>query len=405
MKEINKNTLKSKKILKYLINEYFLDLKNTDKKIAYVSSMAPVEILQAFGFKLYFPENHAAIIGARRLEYNYLTKTTQKTGFNENCCSYMLSDIGSNILENSPLKEYNLPPKPDLIVYNTNQCLEIKHWLTYYADKYNIPIFGIETPHIISKKDPLITEYITKQIEKLITNIETTFKTKLDRDKLQETVLHSSTCSLLWQEILEYSKLTPSPISFFDHCNFMAPAVLLRGNKNAVEFYNILLKELCELKENNYSAVKEERNRIIWAGMPIWGALKYMSNMFDNLDTCLVNSIYGSSWVFNLDKNQPVQSMAKAYTQLFINLTEKEKLEYLVNLTKNWSAQGIIFHHSLSCKRNSDNYYGLSKQLKECYEIPSITFEADHNNLKAFNQKRFTTLVEALIEQIHSRKK
>ena len=54
-------------------------------------------------------------------------------------CSYMLSDIGISILEKSPLNNYNLPPIPDLIVYNTNQCLEIKHWLTYYAEKYNVP--------------------------------------------------------------------------------------------------------------------------------------------------------------------------------------------------------------------------------------------------------------------------
>ncbi|MEW5822706.1 MAG: 2-hydroxyacyl-CoA dehydratase family protein, partial [Cyanobacteriota bacterium] len=385
----------------------FLDNFNLNKssKVAYVSSMAPVEILKAFGFKLFFPENHAVIIGSKRLELLNIQETLKTKGYSENCCSYMLTDTGSYLRQNSPLSDFKLPPKPDLIVYNTNQCIEIKQWLNFYASFYKVPIYGIETPHSINKNNKIIIECVVKQIENLIENIEKDFNIKLNRDYLKEIVTNSNECSKLWQEILNLNKINPVPITFFDHCNFMAASVFFRGELKANDFYLLLLKELKEQIKQESTERKKDQYRLIWAGLPVWGRLKYMSTLFSSLNTSLVNSIYASSWVFDLDENDPIESLAKAYTHLFINLTDNEKELFIINLVQQWSADGIIFHHSVSCKRNSDNYYGLSKRLLDTYNIPSFTFEADHCNLKLFNNKQFSTLTEALLDQIEGKRR
>lgn len=403
-----KQSNSTKKLLKDLTTSYYTDLGNTKKdknnKIAYVSSMAPVEILRAFDFKLYFPENHAAILGAKKLVDNNITKTVSTTGINELCCSYLLSDIGCNIEKNSPLANYNLPPEPDLIVYNTTQCTEIKHWLTYYAKKHNVPIFGIETPHTIQKNDKLLLEYVANQLKKLIAEIEITFEIKLDPEKLRTTMKNAKECSEKWSQLLELNKQKPAPLTFFDHCNLMAVSVLLRGEERATKFYQEAINEINKEVKKGTTCLQKEQKRLIWCGLPVWGGYKYLINLFEKLNSNIVNSVYASSWVFDLDEEKPLNSLAKAYTELFINLTEEEKLKYIVKIVQEWEAEGIIFHHSQTCKRNSDNYYGLSKKLKELYNIPSITFEADHNNLKAFNAKRFTVLTEALLEQIERQK-
>lgn len=402
-KNVKEKEFQTKNLFKQYLNEYFNELntaKNSNQRIAFVSSMAPVEILRAFDFKLYFPENHSAIIGSKRLESNYIPRALNEMGYNINCCSYMLADIGSNLLENSPLNNYHLPPRPDLIVYNTNQCTEIKHWLMFYAKKYNVPIFGINTPHLLDNTDNQTLIYVEKQLEQLILDIETHFKIKFDKDKFQSVIKTSSECSQLWKKVVDFGKIKPSAITFFDCCVFMAMIVLLRGDVRANKFYQQLLIELHSRTEQSISAVETEQFRLIWCGLPIWGNLKYLSNLFYDLNTSIVNSIYASSWVFNLDYQDPIRSLAKNYTELFINLTDQSKLTYLINLINDWSAQGVIFHHSLSCKRNSDNLYGLSKLLKQHYNIPSITFEADHMDLKSFDKKCFTVLLEALLEQI-----
>jgi benzoyl-CoA reductase/2-hydroxyglutaryl-CoA dehydratase subunit BcrC/BadD/HgdB len=178
----------------------------------------------------------------------------------------------------------------------------------------------------------------------------------------------------------------------------MAPAVLLRGDQRANHFYQNLLHSL----EQTSETAKVEHYRLLWAGMPIWGKQRYLSNYFTQLNTSIVNSIYTSSWIFKFDPTNPLTTMAKAYSELFINLNEKEKFIFLKHIIQNWNVQGVIFHHSHSCKRNSDNTYGIGQRiLKELY-IPSITIEADHNNLKYFNTRHFTTSIEALLEQIKS---
>lgn len=404
----NNKLLNSKNHLKLLINNYFNALKENkpikNNKIAYISSMAPVEILQVFGFKLYFPENHAVMIGAKRLNTSNIQQNKLNNSYNAACCSYMLADINADKSNNSPLNEYQLPPKPDLIIYNTNQCLEIKHWLNYYAEKYQVPMFGIETPHTINKNDALIKEYLINQYKQLIQNIENQFQLTFDQDKFAEIIKNSSKVNQLWQEVINYAKTKPAYISFFDLCIFIAPMVLMRGSEKAIKFYEILLQELEEKKKNHQPITENEKYRIIWCGLPIWGNLRYLSNVFNQLQTTIVGSTYTNSWIFNVNPNDPLGSMADSYSQLFINQTEQDKLLYLQTLVQEFKADGIIFHHSYSCRRNSDNYYGMSKKLLQQFNIPSITIEADHNNLQHFNDKQFLVLVEALIDSIKKKR-
>jgi hypothetical protein len=59
--------IESQKQLRELLREHFLDLDraahDTDRKVAWCTSVGPCEILTAFGFEVYFPENHGATRG------------------------------------------------------------------------------------------------------------------------------------------------------------------------------------------------------------------------------------------------------------------------------------------------------------------------------------------------------
>ena len=46
--------------------------KDENQKVAWCTSVGPAELLTAFGFKLYFPENHAAMLGTTRLSKDYI---------------------------------------------------------------------------------------------------------------------------------------------------------------------------------------------------------------------------------------------------------------------------------------------------------------------------------------------
>jgi len=122
--------------------------------------------------------------------------------------------------------------------------------------------------------------------------------TVLDYDELRRVVGLSRQCTDLWEEVLGIASHVPSPLTFFDGTIQMGPAVVLRGEQQAVDYYNLLLAELKQRIEDGVAAVDNERFRLYWEGMPIWGKLRELSTQFAQLNTCVLASTYCSSWVF-----------------------------------------------------------------------------------------------------------
>ncbi len=125
-------TIEATTKLKEVMKNYFISMGTGEKKIAWCTSVGPAELLRSFGFEVYFPENHGALIGATRGSVDYIP-VAQMHGYSNQICSYTTSDIGAFLKKETPLKKhYGLEsiPKPDIIVYNTNQCREVQDWFT-----------------------------------------------------------------------------------------------------------------------------------------------------------------------------------------------------------------------------------------------------------------------------------
>ena len=64
--------IESSKLLKEVMTNYFVGLGDTSKKIAWCTSVGPAELLRSFGFEVYFPENHGALLGTSRLSMDFI---------------------------------------------------------------------------------------------------------------------------------------------------------------------------------------------------------------------------------------------------------------------------------------------------------------------------------------------
>ena len=62
--------IKATGAMKKLMADYFGEIKEASEtksaKIAWCTSVGPAELLRSFGFQVYFPENHGALLGATR---------------------------------------------------------------------------------------------------------------------------------------------------------------------------------------------------------------------------------------------------------------------------------------------------------------------------------------------------
>jgi benzoyl-CoA reductase/2-hydroxyglutaryl-CoA dehydratase subunit BcrC/BadD/HgdB len=396
--------------MKQVMADYYYELhaasKNPQQKVAWCSSVGPAEILRSLGFFVYFPENHGAMLGSSRMATD-LIPHANAVGYSPEVCSYLTSDIGAYLQNVTPLSRVyegiNSIPKPDVLVYNTNQCRDVQDWFSYYADKFKSPIYGIHTHEGINEVTSTHINSIAEQMKELIEPLERISGTSFELKILKKTVALSGKCSDLWKEVLDTAGHIPSPLTFFDDTIQMGPAVVLRGTQQAVDYYKELLAEMQLRVQHNEGAVDEERFRLYWEGMPIWGRLRNHSDFFASLKTCVVASTYCNSWIFSgFDGTDPFTSMARAYTELFIARSDRAKEAYLKKMIEFFQIDGMLFHDAKTCAHNSNNRYGMSQRIEVETCIPSLVINGDLNDLRCLSDEQFKTNIEAFIEQIEN---
>jgi benzoyl-CoA reductase/2-hydroxyglutaryl-CoA dehydratase subunit BcrC/BadD/HgdB len=395
----------SGKRLRAVMGEYFAELgrgPETGKKTAWCTSVGPAELLRSMGFNVYFPENHGAMLGAARMAADMIPLANAQ-GFSPDICSYLTSDIGSFLKGETPLQKMGLsgPPQPDILVFNTNQCRDVKDWFQWYARQFHVPCIGIHTPRSIGEVDDLLVENVAAQIVGLIEPLEAVAGTKFDIDRLREVMARSRQCTILWKDVLETAAHVPSPLTFFDATIQMGPAVVLRGQQDAIDYYAVLLAELQARVAQGIAAVENERLRIYWEGMPVWGKLRDMSTQFLQLRACVVASTYCNSWIFGaLNPADPFRGMARAYSSIFICHSDDQKEAYIERMVEQFQVDGILFHDSKTCPNNSNSRYGMPQRLREKLGKPYLIINGDLNDLRLFSEEQTRTNLEAFAEQL-----
>jgi len=407
-KKVVRKKIESTAVMNKYMADYFYELdraaKSGDKKIAWCTSVGPSELLLSMGFLVYYPENHGALLGTSRMATEVIPNANV-IGYSPDICSYLTADIGAYLAGATPLSKafegIESVPKPDVLVFNTNQCRDVKDWFGWYSRELNVPLLGVHTHRNPTEVEENIVDSIAGQIKDLVKPLEKISGNKFDMDKFKEVVALSRECSELWKEVLETASAHPSPLTFFDGTIHMGPAVVMRGTQQAVAYYKILLKELKERVDAGIGAVENEKFRIYWEGMPVWGRLRAHSELFAGLNACVLASTYCNSWIFtDFDPEDPFRSMAKAYTELFIVKSDEAKERYLKRMFEFFKIDGIIYHDAKTCPNNSNNRYGMPQRLVKETGIPSLVINGDLNDLRLISDEQTKTNVEAFVEQL-----
>ncbi len=398
--------------LRTLLRDYFVNLDaaaaDPARRVAWCTSVGPCEILTAFGFEVFFPENHGAMLGAKKVSHRYIPRAVG-VGYSAETCSYMNSDIGAALAGYSPLQEaYGIsgPPKPDLLVYSTNQCREVQDWWSFFGRRFDAAVMGVCPPGHLGEVTEEHIGFVRGRLLALIHQIESQFGLQLDWERLREIVALSSRASTLWRRVLETAQSHPSPLTFFDGLIHMAPVIVLRGSKTAVEYYEALLAEMEQRVRDGVGAVSEERYRLYWEGMPIWPKLRELSETFLNLRTVIAASTYCNSWAFEeYDGGDPLWWMAKTATEIFINRDEATKQSFLVAMFRQFDIDGAIFHNARTCPNNTNSRFGMAQRLREQFDMPVLVLDGDLSDVRFFSTAQTLTNIEAFIEQLEERKR
>jgi benzoyl-CoA reductase/2-hydroxyglutaryl-CoA dehydratase subunit BcrC/BadD/HgdB len=399
------NPIESLRELKAINVEYYTSLhtaRQNGRWVAYVNAFTPVELLYAMDFVPVYPENHAVILGARRLTVE-VAAAAEELGYSMDLCSYARCDMGSRITGKSPTMGL---PRPDLLLVSNSQCGTMTKWFEVVARWYDAPMYLIDVPHSdTAEPDPQGREYVRSQLEELIGLLEDITGRPLDEERLKDVIRLSREASDLWREVLESAMHRPSPITVFDEFIAMSPIVSQRGTEVAVKFYRQLLDELHHRMKSATGSVDEERYRLFWDNLPIWPELRRLSSFLDSRGAALVASLYTWAWTnLAVGEDDPLGDWADQYLYT-ANLHINRRIEQYAEFAQRFQLDGFIYHSNRSCKMISQDIPEVKRALSEDHGMPGIIIEADHNDPRLYSPEALEAQIQSFLEFLESRKK
>lgn len=380
---------------------YYTAPKQADRKkspVAWCSSIAPVEFLRAMDVLPLFPENHGALIGARKMGVE-LAEAAEVVGYANDICSYARVDIGHILTGKSPVDGL---ARPDFLVCCNNICSTVVKWYENLAHHFQVPLFLLDTPFNHGRQIPEYSlNYVEAQLREFIPWLENVTGKKFDDLRFKEVAMVSKQTSGLWRDVLELAKLKPAPFTAFDTFNYMSPIVTMRGTPEAMEYYRLLKEELLHKVAAGEAAVPGEKYRLLWNGIPVWFAMRPMLQLFAKHKANLVCSTYTNAWVLDFDPNNLMRSMAEAYTAILINQSLELKFSNLQQLLQEFELDGVIHHSNRSCKPYCFGLYDLSRRLQAgSQSVPEMIFDGDQTDPRHFSWAQFETRFQSFIETL-----
>lgn len=398
--------LESTRRLRELMHAYYKDLEvasaRPDRLVAACSGLAPVEVVRALDIVPYFPENHSALIGASRQASHYLARAAAE-GFSPFASSAMRADIGALLEGSSPLlRAHGIagPPRPDVVVYSTNTGQELLRWFEFYGAHYGVPVVGLHPPPALHELEPIDVNAAVHQLLRLIDRLERLTGRWLDPDRLAEVVSHTLQAAALWGDILDLARSTPAPFTYFDTLIHVAPMIVLRGTPEAVEYYQLLKSEIEDRVAAGIAAVPGESQRFYWDGPPIWCALRPLSRLFAGHGVAIVASTFCSVFALSgLDRDNPIESLARSYTGVFGNRSEAHKTAYLAEKFGQFGVDASVYHDCRTTPEASHVRYGLGVRAERLTGVPALVIEADSHDERLFSAERLQSQLAVFLER------
>jgi len=290
------------------------------------------------------------------------------------------------------------------------------NWFQVQAERFNVPHFTLDIPHVVSNTNNrqynYFKNYIVEQLYDLLDFIQEITGHEYSEEKAREVTKNSWDLSMIWQDIYNLRKNVPCPISTRDTFGGLFPLFCMPGLKAPIKLYKRMYKEAKERIDNGIGALENEKYRLLFEGIPFWYNLRYFSKL-EKYGAIIVYEPY--TYAFSKYMNpkvtkeyvfdKPIEAMAELMLSFWYIYDLETRIKKFAETVKEWKIDGVIMHENLSCRPNSCGMYDLKKHLMDDYDIPCLIITADQNDARKFNEIQITNQIESFIEILKRRKK
>jgi benzoyl-CoA reductase subunit B len=402
---------------KQLMNDYYAQLtaiatgKSDQKNAHLLIAGNPVELVRAFDMIPVFPEVNVLQLAVRKQSLPLIQKA-EELGYAVDNCAYVKADVGLYL--SGYQAPYGTIPKADLLLCNYVGCNVYLNWFEHLAELTGAPAVNIDIPFVRSadgEPSPGDVDYVVKQLEELIVQLENITGTSLDMRKLARTVENSALVGEMWAEIKELTKQRPAPYdAYFDSVTMMAVLYCLRGTDEAVSFFQAARADLTERAAKGEGPLPEERFRVVIEGPPPWPFLRVFRDMFSRWGAVAVASTYstvGGIWEFGFrhDPQRPLESIARHMLQYNLcNRTFLQRYDQLARYVDEWSADAVVIHSVKSCRLFSAGQGDMREYFVRERLVPTLLIESDLEDPRYFSQAQLRNRIDAFFEALSQRR-
>lgn len=366
-----------------LMRDYYQDFskyakgRQPSRKVAWVTALAPVEILEALGISYLYPESYAAVIAASGKEQPLLEESGRQS-LCLDCCSYSCCIEGSLLTGSGPR---GLPPKPDVLVATNNQCNTLPEWWNILAQRYQVPLVVLDYPGEDMDRDQAYA-YVTAQHREFITQMEALSGNRLDEGRLEEVIENSRNSVRAWKKVTDlFAEKDIEPTLLFDGISYL---ITSRCRPETAELYTRMAAELGGLRD-----AERAKPALFWLGYPLWYHRdRYLSELLKDFRIC--GSNYITWWNLDYAGDTAMERLFSAYNYTFLNLKQETKTARLQDCIERSGAVGAVTLHNKSCKCD----FVSAKEIR----IPQAELEIDMIDREFADPERAERQLEVLRE-------
>ncbi|MFX1352447.1 MAG: 2-hydroxyacyl-CoA dehydratase subunit D [Promethearchaeota archaeon] len=412
----HKKMLDATQGLKNVMGRHFLAIEQAyrdGKPTAWATSGSPVEMLYAMDVQPILPENSATISAAQKFSQNFI-EIAEQEGYSYDLCSYFKTNVGA-VVSNADMAKGGTR-KPTFMLSADVICDTHVNWFEVQAERFGVPHYTIDVPHVVSnltnRQYNYFKKYIVEQLYEFLDFMQEVTGHEYSEKKTLEVTQNSWDLSMIWQDIYELRKNVPCPISTRDTFGGLFPLFTMPGLKAPIKLYKRMYQEAKQRVDNGIGALENEEFRLLFEGIPFWYNLKYFS-MLERYGAIIVYEPYTYAFSKYMNPkvtkemvfNEPIEAMSELMLSFWYIYDLQTRISKFEETVREWKIDGVLLHNNMSCRPNSCGLYDLKRHLMDDYDIPCLIIDADMNDPRKLNAEQVTNQIESFIELLKARRK
>jgi benzoyl-CoA reductase subunit B len=395
-----------------LVEQYYARLRPSEGAKAPVAYLLVggnlTEILRSFGYDVVFPEIVALNCAIKHQSLDNILHA-EAMGYGLDVCGYVKNDLGLQDLGGKT--SFGQIPRPDLLVCSFSGCYVYVKWWEALAESYGAPLVSYDVPYMreeaFRKED---IDYLVSQLWELVHLLEKRTGRAFDMDALKKVLAESRRAEEGWVQFLRAGRHRPSPIeAYFESIFYMFPINVLRGTREAADFYDLVNAEIRQRIRDGVYPLPEEKFRVLVEGVPPYTNYRTFWDFFRKWGAVSVVATYPKvgglfDRGFLHDPSRPFESIAEYSLGAYVNQSWPLRRAIIADYLKEYQVDAVVVHGIKSCRSFTAGQGDLRDWLIHEQGMPTLYIESDHQDPRYFAPAQIKNRMDAFFESLDQRR-